>query len=225
MTMAIRVGALFSGGKDSTYAAYLLQQQGFEISRLLTVVPHSSESYMFHHPNVAWTNLHSEAMGIDQRMVETEGAQEDELADLKKLLADDDSDAFASGAIASDYQWSRMNDVCHRLGRPLFSPLWRRPQHRILEDMIDAGFRIIIVGVYAEGLGEDWLGRELTTDALHELLELERRYGISVSGEGGEIETFVVDGPNFSSSISVKSAEKHVSRDTGVYEITDAGLE
>ena len=224
MAMAIRVGVLFSGGKDSTYAAYLLQQQGFEITQLLTVAPRSSESYMFHHPNVAWTKLQSEAMGVDQRLMETDGTPEGELDDLEKLLAEDDVDAFASGAIASDYQWSRINDICQGLGRPLFSPLWRKLQRSILEDMLDAGFRIIVVGVYAEGLGEDWLGRELTTEALHELLELERRYGISVSGEGGEIETFVIDGPNFRSPISVKRAENRVSRDTGVYEIVDAAL-
>ncbi len=222
--MAMRVGALFSGGKDSTYAAYLLQQQGWEVPRLLTIIPRSSESYMFHHPNVRWTSLQSNAMGIEQRRVDTDGTKEAELEDLERLLEGEDVDGFVSGAIASDYQWSRMNEICEGLGRPLFSPLWRRPQRAILEDMLDAGFRTIVVGVYAEGLDDSWLGREITRESVDELLELEGRFGISISGEGGVIETFVVDGPNFSSAIAINDAEKRVSRDSGVYDIKDACL-
>lgn len=222
--MAVRVGALFSGGKDSTYAVYLLQQQGWEVVKLLTVVPRTSESYMFHHPNARWTELQAEAMGIEQTIVEADGAQETESGDLERLMAGQDVDAFASGAIASDYQWSRMNDVCDRLGRPLFSPLWRRPQRAVLEDMLDAGFRIVVVGVYAEGLGEEWLGREMTPEALQELLELRERHGISVAGEGGEIETFVIDGPNFCKAVAIARAKKRTSRDSGVYEIVEASL-
>ena len=221
----MRVGALFSGGKDSTYAAYLLQQQGWEVTRLLTMIPRSSESYMFHHPNVRWTGLQANAMGMEHKRVETDGVKESELEDLERLLEGEDTDGFVSGAIASDYQWSRINEVCERLGRPLFSPLWRRSQRAILEDMIDAGFRILIVGVYAEGLDESWLGREMTSEALQELSELEGRYGMNVSGEGGELETFVIEGPNFSKGIAIKDAEKRVSRDSGVYEINDAVLE
>jgi diphthine-ammonia ligase len=219
-----RASALFSGGKDSAYAIYLLQQQGWDVVSLLTVMPREAGSYMFHHPNVEWTALQSEALGIPLKTADSDAVEEKELHDLETLMWGEDVDAFVSGAIASDYQWSRINDICDKLGKPLHSPLWRKPQRRLVEDMLDAGFRIIIVGTYAQGLDESWLGREITTDTLEELVKLERRYGISVSGEGGEIETFVIDAPNFESPIRIDEAEKVVSRDSGVYVIRSASL-
>ena len=155
----------------------------------------------------------------------SDAEEEKELHDLETLMWGEDVDAFVSGAIASDYQWSRINEICDKLDRPLHSPLWRKPQRAIVEDMLDAGFKMIIVGTFAQGLDESWLGREITTEALDELAELERRYGISVSGEGGEIETFVTDAPNFMTPIRIDEAEKVVSRDSGVYAIRSASLE
>lgn len=220
----MRVVALFSGGKDSTYALHLLQQRGWTVERLLTVVPESSESYMYHYPNVEWTRLQAQAMNIPQRLAGSRGEKEVELADLEGLMRDEETGGYVSGAIASDYQWSRINGICHRLGRPLFSPLWRKSQHLLMEDMLSAGFRIVITGVYAHGFDESWLGLEIDHEVLERLRRLERRYGVSVSGEGGEIETFVVDGPCFSRAIDIREASTEWTRDSGTYRIADAAL-
>jgi len=62
--LASKVGVLYSGGKDSTYAAYLAQRQGHSLSCFITIKPESSESYLFHYPNVGWTRLQAEAIGV-----------------------------------------------------------------------------------------------------------------------------------------------------------------
>ena len=191
---------------------------------LLTVIPSDDGSYMFHHPNARWTALQSEAMGIPLRTASSKGEEDTELDDLEALMREEDVDGFLSGAIASDYQWSRINGICHRLGRPLYSPLWRKPQKAVIDDMLDAGFRIIVVGTYAQGLDESWLGREITEDAIEDLSALHERFGINVSGEGGEFETYVTDAPNFSSPIVIDKHEMSVSRDTGTYIIKDASM-
>ncbi len=221
----MRIAALFSGGKDSAYALYLLQQQGWEISHLLTVVPKASDSYMFHYPNVRWTKLQSEAMGIPIRYKESEGLKEEELEDVEHLMASETCDGFVCGAIASDYQWSRLNEIGQRLGKPLYSPLWRKDQVMLLEDMVGAGFKFMIAGVYAEGFDESWLGKVITSGSIKELRKLSDEYRISVSGEGGEIETFVLDAPNFKKSIHVVEAETNWSRHAGNYTIKEAELE
>jgi diphthine-ammonia ligase len=218
------VAALFSGGKDSAYALYLLQQQGWNVVSLLTVKPCTQDSYMYHCPNIGWTWLQAEALGIDIRTSESEGVRERELEDLERLMAAEEVDGYVSGAIASDYQWSRINEICHRLDRPLFSPLWRKDQRMVFEDMLDAGFRIVVSGTYAHGLDESWLGREIDRPAFAELCELGERHRLSVSGEGGELETFVVDGPNFASAISIEEADRKVSRDSGTFVIRRATL-
>lgn len=220
----MKVSVLFSGGKDSTFALYLAQQQGWTISNLLTIHPRNNSSYMYHHPNVQWTSLQAESLGLSIRTADSEGEKDGELADLERLMASEDVEGFVSGAIASDYQWSRMNEICHRLGKPLFSPLWRKDQRMLLHDMLEAGFRVLVVGTYAEGLDESWLGREIDSATLEELCELGRRHRLSVSGEGGELETFVIDGPNFTKGISVVEAWKEVSRDSGSLTIRKAVL-
>ncbi|UCE80331.1 MAG: diphthine--ammonia ligase [Methanobacteriota archaeon] len=222
--MAQRVSALFSGGKDSAYAVFLLQQQGWKIVSLLTVIPRDESSYMFHHPNAQWTALQSEAMGIPLKTVESNADEEKELDDLETLMWGEDVEGFLCGAIASDYQWSRINDICHKLARPLYSPLWRKPQRGILEDMLDADFRIIIVGTYAEGLDDSWLGLEITHEVIGDLTALQREHGINISGEGGEIETFVIDAPIFSGPIEIERADKIVSRDSATYAIRNASI-
>ncbi len=225
MSIDMRVAALFSGGKDSAYALYLLQQQGWEISSLLTVIPKASDSYMFHYPNVRWTKLQAEALGIPIKYRDSEGLKEKELEDVEALMKAEDADGFVCGAIASDYQRSRLDEICHRLGKPLFAPLWRKDQVLLLEDMVSAGMKFMVAGVYAEGFDEGWLGKVITRDSIRELERLRDRYRISPSGEGGEIETFVLDSPNFSKSILIEEAEARWERHTGNYIIHKASLE
>jgi len=221
----MRVSALFSGGKDSTYAVYLAQQQGWDVESLLTIFAEAEDSYMFHHPNIEWTPLQAEAMGIEIKTRSSRGEKEKELEDLEELMRGEDVDGFLSGAIASDYQWSRLNRICQDLGRPLYSMLWRKDQVLLLEDMVDAGFQFMIVGVYAYGFDESWLGRIVNRGSIEELKVLRDRYRISPSGEGGEIETFVLDGPNFLRTIHVDEAEVDWARDSGTYRIKKASLE
>lgn len=222
----MKVSALFSGGKDSTYALYLVQQQGWEVVSLLTVLPEASESYMFHYPNIRWTSLQAEALGIPIRYRESSGLKEEELKDLEELMrSEGGAEGFVCGAIASDYQWSRLNDICERLGKPLFAPLWRKDQLMLLEEMLAAGFRFMISGVYAQGFDEGWLGKVITSRSVDELRKLRDRYRISVAGEGGELETFVLDGPNFSKAVRVEEARANWRRHSGNYTILRASLE
>jgi diphthine-ammonia ligase len=221
----MKISALFSGGKDSTYALYLLQQQGWEIANLLTIVPKASDSFMFHYPNVKWTELQAKAMGIPIRYRQSKGLKEKELEDVEELMRGERSDGFVCGAIASDYQWSRFNEICHRLGKPLYAPLWRKDQILLLEEMVRAGFKFMIAGVYAEGFDESWLGKVITERAIRDLQKMREKYRISPSGEGGEIETFVLDGPNFSKTISVDEAEARWEHHSGNYFIRQASLE
>ena len=221
----MKLAALFSGGKDSTYALYLMQQQGFEIVSLLTVVPKASDSYMFHYPNILWTKLQAEAMGIPIKYRESSGLKEEELKDIEALMKEEQVDGFVCGAIASDYQWSRLNEICERLGKPLYSPLWRKDQLTLLEDMVSAGFKFMIAGVFAEGFDEGWLGKVITSQSIKELEKLRDKYRISVSGEGGELETFVLDAPIFSKTIHIEEAHSNWSRHSGNYFIKSAYLE
>ena len=60
----MKLAALFSGGKDSTYSIYLAKNQCHDIKCLVSVFPKSDESHLLHHPNLKWTSLQSKSMKI-----------------------------------------------------------------------------------------------------------------------------------------------------------------
>src|SRR2546430_11761624 len=82
--MTLRVAVSFSGGKDSAYATWIAMHQGSDVS-LVTVKPCSADSLMFHHPNVEWTRLQAQSMGLFHESVEMTST--DEMTDLQQALA------------------------------------------------------------------------------------------------------------------------------------------
>ena len=196
--------ALFSGGKDSTYSIYLAMQQGFEITRLVTIYPKNRESYMYHIPQIERTEYQAIAMGIQRDVYRID----DDMNSLEKVLEMYDTQAVVSGAIASNYQKTKIEEVCTDLGFISYAPLWYKNQEQILWDMLFAGMKIMIVGVYAYGLDFEYLGRIIDSSLIERLKLVEAKYKINLAGEGGEYETFVIDAPFFSKKIVVESVEK-----------------
>ena len=210
--------SLFSGGKDSSWALYRAQQEGLDVGRLLTVHP-EGDSYMYHTPATHLASLAAESIGLPLLEVEPEdfGAEdvEDSAAQgdaevepleaaLRELQDDIDLAGVTAGAVESEFQTSRIEALCDRLGIDLFAPLWQCDPETLATEMLDAGFDIRIVQVAAAGLDESWLGRRLDTEALAEIQELNDRYGVHILGEGGEFETYVVDGPHMSQRIEME---------------------
>jgi diphthine-ammonia ligase len=224
----LKVGVLFSGGKDSTYAAYLARRNGDELCCLITLSPLRSDSYMFHYPNVRWTALQAEAMHLPQVTLETEGVKEEELADLSKAIElakrDHSIEGVYTGALASVYQKSRVERICDELDVKAVSPLWHIDPIAHLRNIVASGFEVIMTGVAALGLDESWLGRALDEGAIRDLARLQERYGVNPGLEGGEGETFVLDCPLFAQRVAVASSKKHWHGDAGYLEILGARL-
>jgi diphthine-ammonia ligase len=216
----MRVSVLLSGGKDSVYAVYLARQYGWDVGDAIIVVPPSAESFMFHHPNARLAADVARAMGLDPVVVESSGGPGEELGPMEDAIAGTDAPGILTGAIASDYQWSRINRACERVGKRTFSPLWRKDQLRVLREEIGAGFDIRVVAAQAEGLGREWLGAKLDGEALPKLEALAKKHGLNVAGEGGEYETIVLDGPGFGYGLEIEGSARHWEGVSGRLEIT-----
>ncbi|KAM9381335.1 diphthine--ammonia ligase isoform 1-T1 [Phaethornis superciliosus] len=137
--------------------------------------------------------------------------QEDEVEDLYhllKLVKDKEGvEGVSVGAILSDYQRVRVEDVCRRLNLQPLAYLWRQNQEILLKEMISSKIQAIIIKVAAFGLDPDkHLGKTLDQMELY-LLEISEKYGVHVCGEGGEYETFTLDCPLFKKKIVVDSSE------------------
>jgi diphthine-ammonia ligase len=221
------VGALWSGGKDSTYAAWLATKKD-ELACLVTLIPESESSYMFHYPNLRWTGLQAEAMGVPQLTKQTAGIKEEELEDLKEALSEGAKRfglaGIYTGALASVYQKSRVEGICEELRLECISPLWGVDPEVHLRRLVKDGFVVLVVSVSALGLDRDWLGRTLDDTAITELVALGKKFKFNVGLEGGEGETFVLDSPLFKEKVEVQESTVHWRGDSGYLQIDKARL-
>ena len=220
----MRVACLFSGGKDSTYAAYVAMQRGWEIASLLTVRPADPESMMFHTPNLAVTALQAEAIGAPLLEEAAAPSEEGELDALRRIFRRAEVDGIVVGAIASDYQASRVNRVAAQLGLRVFAPLWRQDPTRLVRDYLATGLRIVFSSVSADGFDATWLGRRWDEETVRQLLHLHRTRGVHPCGEGGEFETLVLDAPFFRKAIEVLEATPVWRGSAGVWQVNRAQL-
>lgn len=223
----MKVAVLFSGGKDSCFACYKAMEE-HKVMCLISIISENKESYMFHTPNIALTDMQAKAMELNLEVFETLGEKEIELKDLKKAIQVAKEqftiEGVVTGAIRSEYQKSRIQKICDELELKCINPMWHMDELEFLNQVIDVGFKVIIVGVAAEPFDESWLGREIDKETIKELVELNKKYKIHVAGEGGEIETFVCDGPIFKKKILIKKASKTYKNYSGVYHIEEAEL-
>ena len=219
------VTALVSGGKDSVYAAYLADSQGWPVDELLTLRPREPDSMLYHTPNLDLVALQAEAWRKRHRVVRvTEPGEAGELAALDAALGGS-SGPVVAGAIASSYQWTRLLRVAGRHGRRVYAPLWRVAPGRVVREEIAAGLDIRLVHLAAEGLPPDWVGGRLDLARLAQLEALhDDGRGVNVAGEGGEYETLVVDAPFFEARIEIDRATTVVDRQTSRYVISSAHL-
>jgi len=207
----MKLASLTSGGKDSLYAAYLAKKQGHSIDYLLGMVPENPESYMFHSHNLHLLSPISEMTGIPLITGQTKGLKEEELEDLKELLAKvrDKVEGITTGAVASNYQKQRIDGLCGDLGLKSIAPFWGNDPEKTLRSMLRDGFEIIIVAVAAPPLDESWLGRKIDEKCIDDLVLLGRKHGIHIMGEGGEYDTLVTACPLYRGKrIVVKEAGK-----------------
>jgi diphthine-ammonia ligase len=225
----LKVASLFSGGKDSTFALWCAQMHGWDVVSLLTMLPEAEDSWMFHYPAIKWTTLQAQLLGIPQTAIETKGVKEKELDDLGTGLEDLKRtfgiEGIVSGAVASEYQRTRLDNLCQKLGLRSFAPLWHKNQEQLVREQIDSGFEFIITACNALGLNEKWLGKKIGRDELNELVKLHRRYGLSIAFEGGEAETFVLKAPFFRGRLTVTRSSPHWGHDTGYLDLEEVRIE
>jgi len=213
----MKVAVLFSGGKDSTLAAFCCMYSGWDV--VLVSMRSGKESMMFHHPNVQYCKMLAKAIGLEH--IEVQTGNENELEDLKNAIAKLKVDAVATGAIESEYQKQRIDGICEHLGVRSFSPIWRKNREVLLGE-VQEYFEAYVVAVAADGLGEEMLARKF--DAAFSAEMKRKSPSASVVFEGGEGETFVANAPFFKKRVEIKGWEKEWEATSGVARIKNARL-
>ncbi|KAI1980175.1 hypothetical protein LOZ53_003977 [Ophidiomyces ophidiicola] len=276
----LNVIALISGGKDSLYSMLHCMKHGHKIVALANLYPapenengeqvYDSDSYMYQTIGHSVIPLYEEALGIPlyRRKITgmpvnleltyygAQGSAADETEDLFELLKEvkehhPEANAVSGGAIISNYQRSRIENIAMRLNLVPLAYLWMYyclppPTERdtipagwspsvmgLLEDMADAGCEAVIVKVATVGLGVDSLLSNITSkDSSHRtnILTKLARYvsqGLetAILGEGGEYESLALDGPSvlWKKRIRIVKASRHDNGDyTAILQIKGA---
>jgi diphthine-ammonia ligase len=218
----VKLGCLFSSGKDSTYALWHMQKAGYPVACLITLRSRNPESYMFHTPAIDVVELQAEAIGLPLIMKETEGKKEEELEDLRHALRKAKRlygiEGVITGALWSNYQKERIERVATGENLTVFSPLWHMNQETEMR-LVVSNFEVILSGISAYGLDKSWLGRRITAADVDRLVALNEKLAerfdhpflkfdaINISGEGGEFESLVLDGPMFKKRLVILDSE------------------
>lgn len=208
-THNLKLGILFSTGKDSTSAAYIMKKQNYHLACLINLKSKNPDSYMFQSAGGELVELQAQAMGLPLVIQETFGIKEEELEDLEKAIIKAKEkykiEGIVSGALFSNYQRDRIEKICDKLGLKIFSPLWHKPQEQHMKEVIQNRFRAILVAIAADGLDETWLGREIDEQML---VELKQKVIVNVAAEGGEFESLVLNSPLFNKKIIITKSRK-----------------
>ena len=225
----MKLACLFSGGKDSTYAIHLAQNQGHDVVCLLSIFPKSEESHLLHHPNLKWTKLQSESMNIPQLTASSNSDDTaDELIAMENLLQNAKDqfqiDGLVHGGIKSKFQKEKFETLCLKLNLVSVAPLWETEPKKYMNDLLDSNFNFVMISVSSDGLDEQWLGKLILKSDIEILSNLSNKFGFNLNFEGGESETFVLDCPLFSNPIKINKFVKDWDGYRGRFEIVDAEL-
>ena len=120
---------------------------------------------------------------------------------IKRLRPSGKIDGLVVGALASDYQKTKVELMCSKLGIKSFTPMWHHGGIEHMHNLVEQGFHVVLTSVSADGLGEEWVGRTLDQNHLDELNTLAQKHRFNVDGEGGEYETAVLNAPWMNRSI------------------------
>ena len=225
----VKLAALYSGGKDSTFAISCAQDLGHRVACLITMHPIADDSALFHYPNSWVTEYLADAMQIPLMGFQASGrSKEDEMKALEEAIVQVKSlyeiDGIVYGGISSNYQKQAFEQVCVRQRIAAVAPLWNSEPERYVTELFKRGFRIIIAGVSTMGLDKGWLGRELDKEAIDKLMSVSKKCGFNLTFEGGEAETLVIDCPLYCKRLQINAATTYWDGQRGIFEIRDVAL-
>jgi len=98
-------------------------------------------------------------------------------------------------------------------------------QVELLHEVLQKGITAIISGVFAEPLDKSYLGAAIDSKMIERLAKVGSTHHINPAGEGGEIETTVLDAPIFKKKIVITKNSTEYANYSGVFAVEDARLE
>lgn len=199
----------WSTGKDSAMALFqCLQDKELAISGLLTTINEGYDRVSMHGIRRTLLQKQAESIGLplfEVLLPQVPTMESYELAlrsQLEERIKEGDSISIFGDIFLEDLRKYR-EDKLAEIGLKAHFPLWKRDTKELAIELIELGFKAIVVCVNEVHLDESYLGRVIDLDFIDSLPE-----GVDPCGENGEYHTFVFDGPIFKEPIKFELGEK-----------------
>ena len=201
-----RVVLSWSGGKDSTMAAYhLLASQKYEITALLTTVTEEFDRISMHGVRRELLEQQAESLGIPLRMMMIPKDCTNEIyeARMRETLGHFKAQGITKIAFGDlfledvkQYRDERLSQV----GMTGLYPIWMRDTEELVRTFIGLGFKALLACVDTEAIDASFAGREIDLALLADLPQ-----SADPCGEYGEYHSFVYAGPIFKQAIACRA--------------------
>lgn len=194
----------FSGGKDSVFALYQLQQKSdYSVQSLIATISREFNRVSMHGVRRELIQQQATAIGLPLELVELSSSPDNteyvqrtsEAFNVWKQRGVTDV-IFGDLFLADLRRWRE--DQLATIGMSGIFPIWGLETQRMAHDFIAAGFKAVLVCVDLEKLAPEFAGRDFDESLLADLPP-----GIDPCGENGEFHTFVHEGPLFASPINI----------------------
>lgn len=206
----VKIWLSWSSGKDCAYALHQLKSdEKYEISGLMTTLRPGTRSVAMHNIPEKLLKRQTSELGLPLYCAEAGDGEhresfEQQIRKILKTASDQGISSIAFGDLfLEDIRFYR-EEKMKGTGIDLLFPLWKQPTAQLAKNIIDSGFKAIIVSIDLRVLPISYLGREYNEEFLADL-----PLGVDPCGENGEFHTFVFDGPVFHHSIPVKLGKTH----------------
>ncbi len=201
-----------SGGKDATIALDRARRSGIDIRYLAAFYDAPTERVRLHGLRREFLETQAAALGLEPVLASVPDSQFDAvfvevLRDLRQRGVE--GIVFGNVHLADVRAWYELR--VRNAGLEHVEPLWGDPAVEIAWEVVERGYRALIISVHLDHLAVPYLGREFDADVVTELSCVER---LDPCGERGEYHTFVFDGPTFAHPIGfvrgpTREAERH----------------
>jgi uncharacterized protein (TIGR00290 family) len=201
-----RVVLSWSGGKDSTMAAYhLIASRKYEIAALLTTVTEEFDRISMHGVRRELLEQQAHSLGIPLHVMMIPKICSNEIYEsrMRETLGQFNAQGITKIAFGDlfledvkQYRDQRLAEV----GMTGLYPLWMRDTDELVRTFIGLGFRAILACVDTEAIDAAFAGREIDDALLVDLPE-----SADPCGEYGEYHSFVYAGPIFRQPIACKA--------------------
>jgi uncharacterized protein (TIGR00290 family) len=198
----------WSGGKDSALALYeLMMNSECEIVALLTTVNEDYDRISLH--GVRSSLLEHQAsslyLPIEKVMIYKDISEESYESKMREVLVRHQAKGVAAvvfGDIFLESVRDRRVEKLSQIGMKAIFPLWGKDTNEMAVQLINLGFKAIVVCIDTHVLDKQFIGREYNQEFLSELPA-----EVDPCGENGEFHTLVYDGPIFSRPIKHELGE------------------